>query len=126
MDYEKIISKLKEYKEELIALKLTHHSQGNSKELKNKVKMVIRRVYPNYEDVEKKLFPRGIYIATGTSQYDQHDYIRDIEKIIGAIDIILEEFELFGFQDFEPVKKKIESELKLGIKNSFWRRKTQK
>ena len=127
MDYEKIIDKLKEYKKQLEELRSQHHTKGRDNRIliHDKILMFIRRIYPNPKEIEKKFFT-FLVIGTDDDNYYQEQYLKMIKRDLGAIDMMTSELEIFGFKDFEPIKEKTETEVKVGLKNSFWRRKKNK
>lgn len=130
LDYEKIISKLKEYKKDLEDLKNEHHDQGSKKKraIHDKIVMFVRRIYPNPDTVLKKIFPQfGFAVGTDDDSYWQKRYIDSLEDEIRAVDTIIEEYELFGFDNFEPIKKQVEDEFQLGGRDLLkFSRKTKK
>jgi hypothetical protein len=129
MDTEKVVSFLEKKRDELIELENKHHEEGYREltPIIDSIKMVIRRIYPNPDVVEKKLFPPPIFMVTESTpdSYFQDGYIDDIHQAKKAIDTILEEKELFGFEDFTPEKIKKETEWQLGSEKigGFFRKK---
>ncbi len=128
---ERIINKLKEIKNSLNDLKTRHHSKENDdfESYRDLIKRIIDRIYP--EKDAKELKDRLVYkswIITGgeTDEYWQQFYLNKIDLAIRVIDTILNEYELFGFNDFKPIKEKVETEAKLraGIFN-FGRKTTR-
>jgi len=128
----KINEKLNEMKESLNNLKSQHHSKGedNLTSCRNLIERIIGRIYPEKDakELKNKLVDR-FWILTGgeTDTYWQNSYLGNIDRAIMVIDTILEESELFGFEDFKPIKEKTETEVKIGSdKFGFWRRKKTK
>jgi hypothetical protein len=113
---EKIITKLNSLFEELEELKQKHHSNGEKRlyEIHALLERVINRIYP--EKDSKKIIS-GMYsccgLATDDDSYHQKEFIESIERSQKTIKIIKEEYELFGFDDFKPIKEKTETEVKL-------------
>ncbi len=129
IDYEKVMSRLDEISGELEKLKSSNYTEGRKKEgeLYNEINMFIRRIYPNYKEVERKLFSVGGVVASNSPELHQRDFLRDIDRLITAVNTIKREFETFGFDDFTPVKEKVETEYKVGSdKIGFYRKKTTK
>ena len=117
MEIERIINKLENIKKELISLLPLAEEEGKEslRKVKSQIIMIIRRVYPNPEVIHKQLLPKGTrmyFSGMDTRPY----YISDIEQAIRAIETIIEEFNLFGLEEFEPVKKKVENKFQLGGK----------
>lgn len=118
MDNTKTIDFLNDLKKELENLKIRGGGDSVSIDvIRDKVRMAIRRIYPDYEKVEKKIIPQTF--LTGVPR---------IEETIKAIDIILAEYQVFGFEDFTPQKEKIETEFQIGSEKigAFLRRKKTK
>ena len=132
MKTQKIIDKLKELKKSLTNLKKQHHSKGRDdfESYRDIIKRIIDRPYP--EKDAKELKDRLIHKSwaiTGdeTDEYWQKFYLTKIDLAIRVINTILEEHSLFGFDDFKPLKEKVETEVQIGSnKLAFWRRKKTK
>jgi seryl-tRNA(Sec) selenium transferase len=128
MDVANIVSFLKDAKERLERLEKLYYDQAQDElnQIRSQLKMVIRRIYPNSAEVEKKLLPREIYIAPSTPYVRQKSYLNEIRTTKDAIDVILRESELFGFEDLTPIKERRETEWKAGLGNilSFRKKKT--
>lgn len=126
---EKIILKIKELKENLEKLKEAHYSKGRKEfySILSLLDRIIDRTYPEKDakDIKKKLH-RTLFIYTGkeTDGEKQQEYLRDIDRAIRVIETITEEYNLLGFDDFKPIKEKVETEVQVGSdKIGFWRRK---
>jgi ribosomal protein L29 len=126
---EKIIIKLNELKESLNNLKRQNHSGGEDdfKSFRNLIRRIIDRIYPEKDAKElKERLVHKSWIITGneTEEYWQKFYLIKINLSLEVINTILEEFKLFGFEDFKPIKEKVETEVQVGSnKFGFWRRK---
>lgn len=119
---EQIIERLKKLRSEIEDLKKLNHSQGQGKfnDLSSLLRRIIDRVYPEKDAKSlKSSLIAGAYFATDREEILQRDYVGDLERAIRVISTILEEFELFGFEDFKPIKEKIETEggIKTGLFN---------
>lgn len=121
---EKIIAKLNELKSSFERLKNEHHSKGEGEFDKNRdfLERVIDRIYPEKDAKELKLkLIHDCWATCGneTDTYWQDFYLTKIDLSLKVINTILEEAELFGFEDFKPIKEKIETEggVKAGIFN---------
>ena len=127
MDFTKIIKRLDEIKDELGRLRDSHYKTGRDKQysLKSEARMIIRRVYPNYQEVERKLISCYFGVALDNEKLHQEEFITSLNDLTRTIEIMKSEFELFGFDDFTPVKEKIETEVQIGSGKlgGFWRKK---
>lgn len=109
---EKIIKKLKEMSGEFNQLKAVNHRVGKEKyyDLSHMLDRIIDRIYP--EKDANRLKSSSIiscYIVHEQSEAEeQEEYIEKITLKIRTIDTIIGEFELFGFDNFKPVKEKVE------------------
>ena len=124
---DKVIQKLDEIDKELDELKKLHHSEGSKKlyDINALLERIIKRIYPNKdaEQLIKRMY-YSAYIDTGDDKYYQDMFISSIDMAKRVIKTIKEEFGLFGFEDFKPIKEKIETEVQIGSnKLAFWRRK---
>lgn len=132
MENQKIIDKLEELKVLLSVLKNQHHSKGEKdfESYRDLIKRIINRIYPEKDAKElKDKLAHKSWIITGkeTDEYWQKFYLIKIDLAIRVISTILEEHELFGFDDFKPIKEKTETEIQIGSdKVGFWRRKKTK
>ena len=131
MDNQKILDKLKELKILLIPLKLKHHSQGKDDFYRIMILLdrIVDRTYPEKDakSIKNKYHRIAFFGGEIPDEEKQKDFIKDIEGKIKAIDLILEEYSLFGFDDFKQVKEKIETEIQIGSnKIGFWRKKKSK
>ncbi len=128
----KVDEKLNEVKDSLNNLKTQHHSKGEDEltSYQNLIERIIDRIYPEKDakELKDKLVNR-FWILTGneTEEYWQKSYLDKIDRTIRVINTILEESELFGFEDFKPIKEKTETEVQIGSdKFGFWRKKKTK
>src|SRR3989344_154646 len=131
MENKKIIDKLNGLKSSLDKLKNQHHSTGdnNLKSYGDLLERIIDRIYPEKDakGLKEKLINR-FWILTGneTDEYWQKSYLDKIDRAIRVINTILEESELFGFEDFKPIKEKVETEFGINKgKFSLFKRKTK-
>lgn len=131
---EHIIDKLHELKENLNQLQNLNYSEGNEdyESTRQLLERIIDRTYPekDAQDLKRKLTVVSGLVATssGISEPEhQNRYLEGISKAIRVIDTIVIEYELFGFDDFKPVKEKVETEVTFGVKNiaSFSKKKTK-
>ena len=130
---EQIIDKLNELKEKLNQLKNLNYHEGNEdyESTRQLLERIIDRTYPekDAQDLKIQLDVFSSFVATSSTRYEserQNRYLKGITKAIRVIDTILSEYELFGFDDFEPIKEKVETEYKLGLRDSFFRKKKTK
>lgn len=132
MENQKVIDKLNELKSTLEELKKQHHSKGEKEfeSYRSIIKRIIDRVYPEKDakELKDKLVHKAWIISGNeTDEYWQKFYLTKIDLATEVIDTILEEYKLFGFDDFKPVKEKVETEVQVGSnKIGFWRRKKTK
>ena len=130
MDSSKVIDFLGKQKKELEILSKKHYKEGKDdlKRIENQIRMIIRRIYPNYKQVEGEMFPDQFFVVTDDTDdsYWQELYLDRVKIIDKAIDTILAESELFGLEDFTPEKEKSESEVEVSTRRIGWRRKKTK
>jgi len=132
MDNQKIIDKLDELKSSFEELKKQHHSKGEKKFDSDRqiIERIIDRVYPEKDakELKDKLIHKAWIISGNeTDEYWQKFYLTKIDLALGVINTILEEYKLFGFDDFKPIKEKTETEVQIGSnKIGFWRKKKSK
>ena len=132
MESQKITNRLNEIRISLNELKKQHHSIGKGEFDKNRdlLERIIDRIYSEKDakELKEKLVHRS-WIITGneTDEYWQKFYSIKIDLSLKVINTILEEAELFGFDDFKPIKEKVETEVQIGSnKFGFWRKKKTK
>ena len=107
-----IIKKLEELKNELLELKKMNHATGTPRyySITQLTERIIDRIYP---EKDSKTMKRKLFIVVGFAGRNeiekQKDYVDDIDRNIRVIDTILEEFKLFGFDDFKSLKEKTET-----------------
>lgn len=130
---EHIAEKLDDLKDRLNELKNINCHEGNDdyESIKQLLERIIDRTYPekDAQDLKTKLDVFAPFVPISSVRYEsarQNRYLKGITKAIRVIDTILIEYELFGLDDFEPVKTKIETELKVGLKDISYRRKKTK
>lgn len=124
---DKILQKLDSTNKELDELKQVHHSKGSERlyDIHALLERVINRIYP---EKDAKRLISSMYaiaaIATDDDAYHQRDFLQSIDRSKRTIKTIKEEFELFGFDDFKPIKEKIETEV--GVKAGIFNLKRKK
>ena len=79
---------------------------------------MIKRVYTNPKEAEKKLFPKGIYIADSSAgeaageisdeSYNQKQYFEGIKQAMKAMNTMLAEFRLFEAEGAETKEGTLE------------------
>ena len=129
MDFEKIIIHVENLKSELEEIKKSYDTANTSRlaDINSKISMIIRRVYPNHKEIEDKFFKRGPRMYYNDDELFREYYVSDCNQAIRAIDTIIEEFKLFGFDDFTPIKEKIETEYQVGSeKFGYFKKKKTK
>jgi hypothetical protein len=128
---EAIVKKLKSLNKTLRNLKGVTYKDGNDPYLNiyQLVERIIDRVYPE-KDAKILKSEMCHYCDFGyeiSESEKQKEYEEKIDFVIRVISTILEESELFGFDDFKPIKEEVETEVQAGIPNLFsLRRKTKK
>ena len=108
---EKIIGRLKEIKSNLQELKNKNYTEGEDDYgyFQQLLDRIVDRTYPETEAKKVKGLHHTITVSIEKSPAEkQKEYVEDIINSIKLIDTILEEYELFGFEDFQPVKEKTE------------------
>jgi len=126
---DKIIDKLNELKVEFENLKILYYSKGEEKynQMNSILRRIIDRTYPE-KDAKglKGELVNKFWILTGneTDEYWQNTYLDKLDRAMKVIGTIVEEYKLFGFDDFKPIKEKVETEVQVGSnKFGFWRKK---
>ncbi len=127
VQWEKIKQYLSDIKIELTKLEETNYGTGKSIffDLKSKLTMAIRRIYPEYEKIEQKLIPQNTYYwnSGDTNPTNaQKWFLDDVTKMKQSVNTIIEELEFFG-TNFEPLKQRTENEFKIGLKEGISFRK---
>ena len=130
MDYTKIIGELSKIEKRLKELMNTSYkeTQEEYQELCGTLRMIIRRVYPE-KDIKKIIsntFPIAMAFGGMTEEQEQKFYISDVKSVLRGVKTIKQEYELFDFKDFTPVKEKTEWKLGLNPKNIFYRKEKKK
>ena len=118
---EKIIEKLNELKGMFEELKSVYHKKGEEEfdTTRDLLNRIIDRTYPEKDakDLKDKLIHKSWVISSSTIEDDaywQKFYLEKIDLSIRVINTILQEYELFGFDDFKPLKEKTETEWQVG------------
>ena len=115
---EKFIDKVDELLKNLEGISKLPHLEGEDKlqTIMDVINRIIDRVYPEKDatELKKKMIVRHIAFGELTDEEKQNDYVLGINRAIRVINIIKEEFELFGFDDLKPIKEKVETEWQVG------------
>lgn len=129
MKTEKVLEKINIMKNRFVELKNIRRTDAKEEyyQMAGVLERIIDRIYP-VRDAQslKGNLVRGIYFAGPTTEAEeQKDFIYDIDLKLRVIDTILQEHELFGFDNFEPIKKTKETEWQLGSdKIGFFKKRT--
>ena len=132
MDAEKVIEKLNDMKIRYEELKKVRRLEAKDEYYKmtEVLERIIDRVYPEKDakNLKYKLHQHLWIAVKQTEAKDQEDFCDDIDLKLRIIDTILEEHELFGFNDFKPIKQKVETEagVKVGIFSLNRKKTTEK
>ncbi|ODS42803.1 MAG: hypothetical protein MSIBF_05865 [Candidatus Altiarchaeales archaeon IMC4] len=128
-----IISKLLDLMDESVSLEELHYSKGEEKgkDINLLLERIIDRTYPEKDAKNlKNELSRCSGVPSRSDAERQKKYLGRIKRTIRVIDTILEESELFGFDDFKPLKEskvpkeRTETEVQVGSnKIAFWRKK---
>ncbi len=116
---EPVLNKLNDLENRLLELKSVNHQNGKDeyRSITQLIERIIDRIYPEKDakQFKSKLY-RGIYVACGerTEEEEQEEYVYDIDLATRVIGTIKSEYELFGFDDFKPLKEKVETEWQIG------------
>jgi hypothetical protein len=127
---EKILNKIKELQEKFEALKSKNHQEGQNEyySLTQFLERAIDRIYPEKDakSLKSQLYHIAYVARQRTESEKQEEYIEDIDMALRVVNTILEEAEVFGFDDFKPVKEKIETEFGVNQgKFSLFRKNTK-
>lgn len=126
---EKVLSKIKELKEKLENLKKKSYREGKDEyySIVQFLERAIDRIYPEKDakHIKGNLY-MGFYAFVEKSESEkQEEYIQNIDMALRVINTILEESEVFGFENFKPIKEKTETEFGVNKgKLSWFRKKT--
>ncbi len=128
---EKIITKLRDIKKTLEDLKQKHHAEGKEEfsQVDQVIQRIIDRIYPEKDamDLKHKMHRNFFVCGDSTDAEDQENYLYNLDLVIKVVTTILEEYELFGFDDFKPLKEKTETEWQVGSdKFGFFKKKKTK
>ena len=115
---EKIQNKLDGLKNKLQELKSIGYQDGKNeyRDITQLLERIIIRTYPEQDakQMKSKLYS-GISIACErTEEEEQEEYVYDIDLAIRVIKTIKDEYELFGFEEFKPLKEKVKTEKQIG------------
>lgn len=109
---EEIQSKLNDLQNKLQELRSKRYQDGQNEyeSLIQFIKRIIDRLYPEKQATELK---KELFMSWG-SENTQKDYVIHIDLAIRVIGTIKAEDELFGLDDFKPLKEKVKTEWQLG------------
>ena len=115
---EKILNKLDEFKNKLDELKSINYQDGVNeyRKITQLLERIIVKIYEEKDakQIKSKLY-RDIFLACErTEEEEQEEYVYDIDLAIRVIETIKDEYELFGFEDFKPLKEKVKTEKQIG------------
>ena len=84
MDCEKIINRLIKINESLEELKRLNYKEGRNKyySFDSEVRMIVRRIYPNYQEVERRIFSPKFGVAHHNEVWHQEEFITDLDDLI--------------------------------------------
>ena len=128
----KIIEKLHDLKSKLNSLKETDYRTGNEEyySINQLLERIIDRTYPEKDAgyLKSELNVSFPVSNITDSQRNQRQYEICIGTTIRVINTIIDEYELFGFEDFEPMKEKTETEYQVGSERfgALYRKKKTK
>ena len=130
MEFQKIVAYLENLRVDLEQMKGVYNRSNTTalSDIRSKISMIIRRVYPNHKEIEGKFFDPGPRMYYDDDELFREYYVSDCNQAIRAIDTVVEEFRLFGFDDFTPIKEKVETEYQVGSEKfgGFFRKKKTK
>jgi hypothetical protein len=109
---EEIQNKLNDLQNKLQALRSKRYQDGQNEyeSLILFIERIIDRLYPERQATELK---KKLFMSWGSGN-TQKDYVIQIDLAIRVIDTIKGEDELFGLDDFKPLKEKVKTEWQLG------------
>ncbi len=110
-----ILNKLNDLENRLKELRSINYQKGRDEyySITQLLERIIDRTYPEKDAKEIKRNLYQVYVAGG----GQEKYVVDINLAIRTISTIRSEYELFGFDNFKPLKEKVESEWQIGSEN---------
>ena len=115
MEINKVMTKLEELKKNLVYLRKINRKEGEGKfdSYRDLLNRIIDRIYPEKDakELKEKLIHKH-WAITGneTEEYWQKFYMDKIDLSLRVINTIIEEWKIFGFDDFKPIKEKVETE----------------
>jgi hypothetical protein len=115
---EDILNKLNDLENRLQELKSVNHLKRIDEyySITQLLERIIDRIYPEKDakEIKGNLYPKKnqhiIYIGNEV----QGIFLDDLNTAIRTINTIKNEYELFGFDDFKPLKEKVETEWQIG------------
>lgn len=126
---EKVLSKITELKEKYEDLKKKSYKDGGEEHssLSQFLRRAIDRIYPEKDatNLKRQLYHIAYFGGEQTEAEKQEEYIDHINMALRVINTIIEEAEVFGFDDFKPIREKTEIGLNKG-KPSLFRRWTKR
>ena len=129
-EMEKILNKLNDLESRLQELKSLNYQEGKGeyRSITQLLERIIDRIYPDKDakQLKNKMYRIAAYVAhEETEKEKQEDYVYDIDLATRVIGTIKGEYELFGFDDFKPLKERVETEWQIGSEKmgGFFKRK---
>lgn len=129
---DKIIENLHKIRRDLEHLRGEQHSEGEEEyqQILQLIRRIIDRIYPEKqaENLKRNLI-RIIFSGEMTDEaQEQENYLYDLNSAIRVVTTLIKEGEIFGFQDFKPLKEKTETTVQLGSERfgGFFRKKKTK
>ena len=115
---EEIQNKLDELHNKLQELRSISYQDGKNEYKKTTqfLERIIFRIYPEKDakQIKSKLYDDLFVVYERTEVQDQEEYVYAIDLAIRVIETIKAENELFGFEEFKPLKEKVKTEKQIG------------
>lgn len=113
MESKKIIEKLNELEAKLNRLKKLRHTEGEE-ERKDIVQLLDRIIARVYLEKDARDLRNDVHLCMGalggeSESTKQYRYIRQIDPALRVISAIKEEDDIFGLEDFKPLKEGVPS-----------------
>jgi hypothetical protein len=128
-----ILNKLNDLENRLQELKSVNYQQGKNeyRSITQLLERIIDRIYPEKDakQIKSKMqYVRDWVLLEKNDRKEQEDYTNNIDLAIRVIGTIKGEYELFGFDDFKPLKEKVETEWQIGSEKigGFFKKKKSK
>ncbi len=133
MDYESVALELGMVKAKLDQILRMQYLDGASKleDEKYFLRRLIDRIYPSKaaESLKEGMDAHRMVLISRmqSPQEKQEEFVEDAQLVIRTVETIIRENDTFGFDDFQPIKEKKETEWQLGSdKFGYIRKKTSK